>query len=227
MTVSRGQAVPDVFPEGRKRCPSTPPPEPWPAFPINVRPTDHLDAGARQFLQLVSRFQTGPAVDGTEKQPLHVVSRPDCVPSLGPGEEQRKVDEGARRQPGGIGTIRTGVDGPAEEERRDGIANPDPPNRSGVHVMKIGGRGGDQLHLGKGLLPRFPQRTIPNRLTGLLASAHPSDPPRGPLQRLWNAVRVQGRSKHRPFARITPAQKGWFRVREAMSISVSSTGIIS
>lgn len=227
MTVSRGQAVPDVFPEGRKRCPSTPPPEPWPAFPINVRPTDHLDAGARQFLQLVSRFQTGPAVDGTEKQPLHVVSRPDCVPSLGPGEEQRKVDEGARRQPGGIGTIRTGVDGPAEEERRDGIANPDPPNRSGVHVMKIGGRGGDQLHLGKGLLPRFPQRTIPNRLAGLLPPPTPPTRHAVPFSVSGTPSAFKVRSKRRPFARITPAQKGWFRVREAMSISVSSTGIIS
>ena len=153
--------------------------------------------------------------------------RPDCVPSLGPGEEQRKVDEGARRQPGGIGTIRTGVDGPAEEERRDGIANPDPPNRSGVHVMKIGGRGGDQLHLGKGLLPRFPQRTIPNRLAGLLPPPTPPTRHAVPFSVSGTPSAFKVRSKRRPFARITPAQKGWFRVREAMSISVSSTGIFS
>ncbi len=68
--------------------------------PIEVGPTDRLESRVRQFLQLGPRFRSGSAIDGTEKQSLHVVSWPDRVPSLWPGEDSAKSMKGPVDGPG-------------------------------------------------------------------------------------------------------------------------------
>ena len=125
---------------------------------------------------------------------------------------QCKVDEGTRRRPGGIGPIRTGIGGPAEEQRRDGVEDPDPPKLF---------RGGDQLHTDMGFLPCCPQCTVPNRFSRFLTSGRPAHavPFSGSGTPSAFGVRRKGLS----FANH-PSSKGGLRVREEMSIIAWSMG---